>query len=53
MSDKEINEAMSFLKEQIPLKYDLKAEDLKYDTRSPYYKIFRYILILREKLKEK
>ena len=53
MSDKEINEALEFLKLQIPLKYDMNSEDLKYDKRSPYYKIFKYILILRKELEEK
>lgn len=52
MTDKEILEVVEFIKERIPLRLDLRMNDLKYDVKSPYYKVFRYILYLRERIKE-
>ena len=34
-----VEELLEFLKEQIPLKYDMRMEDIRYDYRNPYYKI--------------
>ena len=53
MSDKEFDEMMEFLREKIPLKLDLRTEDLRYDQRSMYYKIYRYIAETRKKWEEK
>ncbi len=37
-------ELVEFLIENTPLKYDMNSEDLKYDSKSPYYKIYKYLL---------
>ena len=56
MEEKEYKEILEFLKNKTPLMLDLDYEDLRYDEKSMYYKIYKYIHDLREenkKLKEK
>lgn len=50
MEDK--NEIIQFLIEHIPLRLDLRIKDLKYDTKSMYYKTYKYIKDLQEEIKE-
>jgi len=38
-----ISEMLEFLKNKIPIVLDMEKGDLKYDTRSMYYKIYKYI----------
>ena len=53
MNDKEFDEMMEFLREKIPLKFDLRTEDIRYDQRSIYYKIYKYIAETSKKWEEK
>ena len=48
MNEKEI---LQYLLDRIPMIYDMRKEDLKYDQRSMYYKIYKYITELKEKIK--
>jgi hypothetical protein len=48
----EEREIIRFLIDHIPLVLDLEKQDLKYDTRSIYYKIYKYIYKLKEKGEE-
>ena len=41
-------EIIEFLHDNTPIILDMKRQDLKYDTRSIYYKIYRYIRELKE-----
>lgn len=50
VSEKEI---MRYLLDKIPIILDLDSQDLKFDTRSIYYKIYKYIYELREENKKK
>lgn len=52
MSDSEINDVIEFIRDQIPIKLDMRIKDIKYDTHSMYYKTLKYIQELREKIKE-
>ena len=47
--DKEYKEIMQFLMDHIPIILDLDKQDLKFDTRSMYYKIYKYLYELKEK----
>jgi len=38
-----IDEMLNFLKSKIPLVLDMESRDLRYDTKSMYYKIYKYI----------
>ena len=51
MNDVEWKLISEFLINNIPLVLDLGKKDLKYDTRSIYYKIYKYIYELKEKKK--
>lgn len=42
-----------FLLDKIPIVLDPEKQDLKYDSRSMYFKIYKYILKLREEVKKK
>lgn len=42
-----------FLLDKIPMVLDMEKQDLKYDSRSMYFKIYKYILKLREEVKKK
>lgn len=37
-----------FLLDHIPLVLDLNGKDLKYDNKNIYYRIYKYILNLKE-----
>lgn len=50
VSEKEI---MRYLLDKIPIILDLDSQDLKFDTRNIYYKIYKYIYELREENKKK
>lgn len=41
-----------FLLDKIPMVLDMEKQDLKYDSRSMYFKIYKYILKLREEVKK-
>ncbi len=43
---------MEYLLSKIPLVVDLEGNDLKYDTKNIYYKIYKYIIDLQKELKE-
>ena len=47
--DKEYKEIMQFLLDHIPIILDIEKQDLKFDTRSMYYKIYKYLYELKEK----
>ena len=47
--NKEYKEIMQFLMDHIPIILDLEKQDLKFDTRSMYYKIYKYLYELKEK----
>lgn len=42
-----------FLLDKIPMILDMEKQDLKYDSRNMYYKIYKYILKLRGEIKKK
>ena len=44
-------EIMNFLKDNIPIILDLESGDLKFDSRSIYFKIYKYIVSLKDELK--
>ena len=48
MSEKEI---MRFIQDKIPIILDMASQDLKFDTRNIYYKIYKYIYELQEENK--
>ena len=50
MNEKEI---MRFIQDKIPIILDIESQELKFDTRSIYYKIYKYIYELREENKKK
>lgn len=41
-----------FLLDKIPMILDVEKQDLKYDSRGMYFKIYKYILKLREEVKK-
>ena len=49
MKDYEKEEIKRYLIENTPMILDLETNDLKYDARSIYYKIYKYIKELEEK----
>lgn len=51
-NDREVYDIVLFLKEKIPMIYDMDDNELKFKTNNMYYKIYRYIKYLREKIKE-
>ena len=46
-------EILEFLRLQIPIILDIEKEELVYDKNNNYYKLYKYILELENKLKEK
>ena len=48
MNDYEYKEITRFLLDQIPLILDIEKQDLKFDTKSIYYKIYKYIVQTKE-----
>ena len=46
-------EIMRFIQDKIPIILDIESQELKFDTRSIYYKIYKYIYELREENKKK
>lgn len=46
--DERYREIMRFLQSKIPIVLDLEKQDLKFDTKSMYYKIYKYIYDLKE-----
>ena len=38
-----IDEMLEFLKKKIPIVLDIKSDCLKYDTKSMYFRIYKYI----------
>ena len=48
MNDIEWKIISEFLIDNIPLVLDMNKNDLKFDQRSMYYKIYKYIIKLRE-----
>lgn len=48
MEDVEWRLISEFLIDHIPLILDMRSKDLKYDQRSMYYRIYKYIIKLRE-----
>lgn len=44
MSEQEYKEIMRFLLDKIPLILDIEKQDLKFDKRNIYYKIYKYML---------
>lgn len=50
--DKEFEEITSYLKENIPMIYDMEKEDLVYDERSMLFKVCKYIYKLKEENKK-
>ena len=47
MREVEFRIISEFLIDHIPLILDLNSEDLKYDNKNMYYRIYKYILSLR------
>lgn len=45
--DKEYKEIMQFLMDHIPIILDIEKGDLKFDTRSMYYKVYKYLYELK------
>lgn len=52
MTQYEKDEIIRFLIENTPLKLDMRTKDLRYDSRSMYYKTYAYIKELQEELKK-
>lgn len=50
--DKEFEEVTEFLKDKIPMIYDMERNDLIYDERSMYFKVCKYIYKLKEENKK-
>lgn len=53
--DRELTFIISFLRNHIPLIYDMNSKDLRYDTYNMYYRTYKYLLDLideNKKLKE-
>ncbi len=48
MTDREI---MRYIQDKIPIILDLGSQDLKFDTRNIYFKIYKYIHELEEEIK--
>ena len=48
MNDYEYKEITRFLLDKIPLILDIEKQDLKFDTRNIYYKIYKYIVKMKE-----
>ena len=42
---------MRYLQSKIPIILDIEKQDLKFDSRDIHYKIYKYILELKEKQK--
>ena len=56
MKETEYMEILEFLKEKTPLILDMEKGYIRYDEKSMYYRIYKYIYELREenkKLKER
>ena len=51
MKEIEYMEILEFLKEKTPLILDMEKEDIRYDEKSMYYKIYKYIYELRKETK--
>lgn len=52
MTTFEREEIVRFLINSTPMMLDLEKEDLKYDSFSMYYKIYKYIKELEEEIKK-
>lgn len=48
MEEKEYKEIIEFLRKKTPMMLDLEYEDLRYDEKSMYYRIYKYIHKLKE-----
>ena len=44
-------EILRYLQDKIPIILDMKNQSLVFDSRDIHYKIYKYILELREKIK--
>lgn len=51
MKEYEREEIIRYLLEKTPMILDMESQELKYDGRNIYYKIYRYIKMLEEKFK--
>lgn len=51
MKEIEYMEILEFLKEKTPLILDMEKEDIRYDEKSMYYRIYKYIYELRKENK--
>jgi len=52
MKEYERHEIIRYLIDNTPIIFDMEKQDLKYDARSIYYKIYKYIKDLQEEIKE-
>lgn len=50
MKEYERHEIIRYLIDNTPIIFDMEKQDLKYDTRSIYYKIYRYIKELEKEI---
>lgn len=51
-SEREEYDIVLFIRDKIPMVFDLETKDLKFDARNMYYRVYKYINYLREKIKE-
>ena len=51
MKEIEYMEILEFLKEKTPLILDMEKEDIRYDEKSMYFRIYKYIYELRKENK--
>lgn len=52
MKEYERHEIIRYLIDNTPIIFDMEKQDLKYDARSIYYKIYKYIKELEEEIKK-
>lgn len=52
MKEYEKEEVIRYLIDNTPIVLDMEKQDLKYDARCIFYKIYRYIRELEEKIKK-
>lgn len=52
MKEYERHEIIRYLIDNTPIIFDIEKQDLKYDARSIYYKIYKYIKGLEEEIKK-
>lgn len=53
MNNEDRKEIIRYLIDNTPLVLDMEKNDLKYDNRNIYYRIYKYIKELEERIKEK